>query len=1178
MAINNARGLHTSPGVYTKEVEVKYSNKTVGITTLGLTGETLKGPALQPTYITNWREYSDIFGGTSTEQFKGSKYPKYELPYIAQDYLTESNQLIVTRVLGLSGTNMGPAWAIKAVGKGDGDDMLVAIIRSRGHYEKTYGAPQYSNEVIASGNIESDTQYVVTLKQGATASSNDSIVYNGKTISLYEKFFGIDGEATYTTNSSDVEVRAYCGTIYDYDKLIYYVDPQYEDAQGANISYLQISPTSYDSPYFTCGKSGTWDSDNATAIPCTPSDYGTFILSGITVEGNDFSYTVSFNPGAKNYIYNVIGSNPNDNGAPIYIEELYDVALQQLIYKNGVDPNNYIQGIKYDQAFQGGQDNFKTQGLIFYPYDIIDTDFPAVNSLVTIPQQSVTRSLLGNRYLYSSNITDIEGNSFVTDYYQDTITTTINQDNDTRETVTETVQKRIIPTEDDGKIFVIKQDVDSSGKRTYNYHYIINTQKVIKSGSTTTTTSQEKLIIPVSGDSTTENKQYVFVYNEDLYYKRYTSNTTPVSRVIGDLNDYKEQFRYASTPWIVSEMTGTVKVNDVKKLFRFHTISDGNSSNQEIKISLSNIDPDSLTFDVIIRPFYDSDSSAQVLETFSKCNLNPVSSNYILNKIGSYDNSYPQKSKYVMVEVSNDETIRTSFPCGFLGYPVRDLNKYTGTGANDDLNINKPSLAYNITWDEETKDRKQYFGLSDITGIDVDILSYKGRSTYTDGVLTNGFHLDSRVSSQYTRVNGEQPYYCTANNDTCDDTSTPNKKVYLYTWETVSINNTLDNQSNPPVITSDEDILGTIYENKNLRKFTIGFYGGWDGWDTYRTSRTTSDDFKMNRYKGKINPNTGTGDHFSYIKDAGILGLPEKGITSDFYAYWAGIRTFDNPSNTAINVFATPGIDYVNDTMLVGEAIDMIEEPTNQNAIYIVTTPDKPFGASDSVSEMYTSDDVVNNLESVDIDSSYTATYYPWCRYYDSTEQKTLFLPITKDVVRLIALTDNTSFAWFPPAGDERGKVNCLSARFNLKIDDEDTLYSGRINPVKTYAQDGIYIWGQKNLKVSYDDDKEPLTRIGVRRMMLRIRDLIKKVNRQLIFTPNDTTVKNKFINNCSNILNDVRSNRGISDYRIEVDDSVEARENRSLPATIWVKPINMLEYIDITFAITPEGVELSDL
>ena len=85
---DNARGVHVSPGVYSREVDITYAVKSLGITTLGVAGETQRGPAFQPMHIENWRQFTDVFGGTSTEKFKGSQYPKYELPYIAKSYLT----------------------------------------------------------------------------------------------------------------------------------------------------------------------------------------------------------------------------------------------------------------------------------------------------------------------------------------------------------------------------------------------------------------------------------------------------------------------------------------------------------------------------------------------------------------------------------------------------------------------------------------------------------------------------------------------------------------------------------------------------------------------------------------------------------------------------------------------------------------------------------------------------------------------------------------------------------------------------------------------------------------------------------------------------------------------------------------------------------------------------------
>ena len=111
--ISDARRGHVSPGIYTEEKDVTYSVKSLGITSLGLGGETLYGPAFEYIEIKNWSEFVDYFGGTSPEKFRGSGLPKYEIPYIAKSYLEESQRLNVVRVLGLSGYHAGPYWAVK---------------------------------------------------------------------------------------------------------------------------------------------------------------------------------------------------------------------------------------------------------------------------------------------------------------------------------------------------------------------------------------------------------------------------------------------------------------------------------------------------------------------------------------------------------------------------------------------------------------------------------------------------------------------------------------------------------------------------------------------------------------------------------------------------------------------------------------------------------------------------------------------------------------------------------------------------------------------------------------------------------------------------------------------------------------------------------------------------------
>ena len=96
-----SKQIFVSPGIYTSERDLSYVSRKVGVTTMGIVGETVKGPAFQPIFIRNYDEYQNFFGGLNPEKFEDTGYAKYEASYIAKSYLSETNQLYVSRVLGL---------------------------------------------------------------------------------------------------------------------------------------------------------------------------------------------------------------------------------------------------------------------------------------------------------------------------------------------------------------------------------------------------------------------------------------------------------------------------------------------------------------------------------------------------------------------------------------------------------------------------------------------------------------------------------------------------------------------------------------------------------------------------------------------------------------------------------------------------------------------------------------------------------------------------------------------------------------------------------------------------------------------------------------------------------------------------------------------------------------------
>ena len=59
-----------SPGFYSSEKDLSFVTRQIGVTTLGLVGETTKGPAFQPIFISNYDEFSQFFGGLNAKKVK----------------------------------------------------------------------------------------------------------------------------------------------------------------------------------------------------------------------------------------------------------------------------------------------------------------------------------------------------------------------------------------------------------------------------------------------------------------------------------------------------------------------------------------------------------------------------------------------------------------------------------------------------------------------------------------------------------------------------------------------------------------------------------------------------------------------------------------------------------------------------------------------------------------------------------------------------------------------------------------------------------------------------------------------------------------------------------------------------------------------------------------------------
>jgi hypothetical protein len=1057
MATSNK--VFVSPGVYTSERDLSFVAQSVGVTTLGIVGETLKGPAFEPIFITSFDEFQAIFGGTSPEKFVNTQIPKYEAAYIAKSYLQQSNQLFVTRILGLSGYDAGPSWSITSVANVSGGSVSQDSTLSEVFVTFTGSTAGVSTIEYLSGInstiFGNDLYNTLTLNDGSSTTIDSKL-----------KTF-LSG--VFSTNSTSATTAYVFGTIPDSDYNSLTGNGWTTTTNVYNVPSLLDTQTDYSSRNNDAWYYAQFNIDSGNAY----SGYS-FTTRIDTLSANTFGVSGQFSGSVSVSAFTQIGTAYTDYNN-VVLATLRSRGVSD--YSNNTNPDYQVTGL---------------------------TD-------VTLSMTGVYSGATKSPYSQF-------GISGVT-YEGDTFEFTTSLDSSDANYIAKVFgQSNFGKNRTEVPLFV-----EEKFNSYLNYGYSMGYIRGI---------NNSLISLPSAQDD----------------------NSTNTS-----IGWYLEQYQTPETPYVVSELRG----NTVYDLFKFISISDGNAANREIKISILNVSFANGTFDVGVRDFNDTDANPVFLEKFTNCSMNPSNNNFVGVKIGTSDGEYQTRSKYIMLEINSEAPV-DALPCGFRGYPLRTYNganapspiyklQYLTAGANTTY---PPFGSQQVSSGDKVN--RTYLGISNTVGIDQEYYDYKGEQNpanlATDttstpwSFLSKGFHLDSGA----TAVTITSTY------------STSGESVFEVGVASFS--------SEPTDSTSP-------YYRLNARKYTLVPAGGFDGWDIYREYRTNGDNFVIGGsgfLKGFAPDSqfpTATG--WGAFKKITVDNNSTDWANTDYYAYLKGQKTFENPEAVNINIFVTPGIDYVNNSNLVEDAIDMIEND-RADSLYVTTTPDYNMFLPNTTGTdgLIYPQEAVDNLETTGIDSNYTATYYPWVLTRDSVNNTQIYLPPTAEVCRNLALTDNIAFPWFASAGYTRGIVNSIKARKKLTQEDRDALYQGHINPIATFSDVGTVIWGNKTTQVA----DSALDRINVRRLLLQARKLISAVAVRLLFEQNDEKVRQDFLDSVNPILDSIRRDRGLIDFRVVVTNTPEDLDRNQMTGKIYLKPTKALEFIDIEFLITPSGASFENI
>lgn len=668
----------------------------------------------------------------------------------------------------------------------------------------------------------------------------------------------------------------------------------------------------------------------------------------------------------------------------------------------------------------------------------------------------------------------------------------------------------------------------------------------------------------------------------------------------GKLCDRRIDYQSAQSGWFISQdmtqgtATGSFDAASMQKLFKIVARNAGSWSSKHLKVSIQDLKRSPNTyqkygsFTVALRRMDDTDNRIEYVEQFNNLNLNPNSENYIARRIGNayeawdetdrrYRNygDYDNLSKYIRVEVNaavdKGDTDPALLPFGVFGPIVyRDfddsyasknsmvsggLDSMDGdmpsdvfiSGSTDgDLTFQWPRLRMRISASEgdPTDPRNVYFGVD----------TTFNTSRLNDSVVDQLTPM-SRLTSDFSLGGGTEHSFVFTLDDMLNISSElTGTNVYL----SGSRQMTAAQRGTNLTYTRSTGSYIRVLEDASVDQFTTVLFGGFDGQDI--------------KYADPLllvnNTSVGTGDpKTDYMMNS----------------VQVAIDSLRDPEIVEYNLAAMPGI--TNNT-LNRSLVDLCEQRGDALAIIDLKHGYTPKYESNlaATARRGNVDQAVNNARNtLQINSSYGAAYYPWVQVRDTSNGQLVWAPPSVAALGAISYSQKMAELWFAPAGFTRGGLSggtaglpVTAVRQRLTSKQRDKLYEANINPIAQFPAEGIVIFGQKTLQAT----PSALDRINVRRLLIFLKREISRFAATVIFDQNVRSTWNRFRGRVEPFLGSVQARLGITKFKLVLDETTTTEDlidRNIMYAKIFIKPARAIEYIALDFILTDNGAAFED-
>lgn len=284
-----------------------------------------------------------------------------------------------------------------------------------------------------------------------------------------------------------------------------------------------------------------------------------------------------------------------------------------------------------------------------------------------------------------------------------------------------------------------------------------------------------------------------------------------------------------------------------------------------------------------------------------------------------------------------------------------------------------------------------------------------------------------------------------------------------------------------------------------------------------------------------------------------------------------GYDLFSDPENIDVSLILGGSISAVAQVSALKNLVEkrkdciaFLSSPVGKNDIY----------KTDSAK----ADICVNFANNIVGSSSYVVIDSGYKKQTDPYNQVSRWIPLNGDVAGVCARTDYTFDPWFSPAGLNRGQIkNSEGLAFNPNLTYRDRIYPEGINPVVEIVGEGTVLFGDKtalNKPSAFD-------RINVRRLFIVLEKAITAASKFSLFEFNDSFTRQQFRSLVEPFLRDVKSRRGIFDFKVVCDESnntPEKIDRNEFVADIYIKPTRSINYIKLNFIATRTGVNFSEV